>query len=124
MPVCHSLGTSPKYGPTSRLRSKRFGSSSVRMNAVVVNAPTNELEFLLIHPIGKKHEALLLTKCKPSILNGALIVLGLKPGKNASFVPKKPPPTEAQIKAGVDPMVLVPPSHGIAVKHSSIRFDC
>jgi hypothetical protein len=77
---------------------------------VVVNAPTNDLEFLLIHRIGKTHEALLLTQAKPSIINVGLIMIGLKKGQNASFKKKEPQPTEEQLKAGADPFILVPPS--------------
>ena len=78
----------------------------------VVNRPTNDLEFLLIHKQGKAHEALLVTDCKPSILNAGLLALGVKVGKNASFKKKDPMPSEEELRAGADPYILVPPSGG------------
>jgi hypothetical protein len=79
---------------------------------VVVNRPTNDLEFLLIHRQGKTHEALLVTECSPSILNTGLMALGVPAGKNASFKKKDPMPSEDELRAGVDPYILVPPSGG------------
>jgi len=78
----------------------------------VVNRPTNDLEFLLIHRQGKSHEALLVTECKPSVLNTGLLALGVKPGKNASFKKKDPMPSEEELRAGADPYILVPPAGG------------
>ena len=78
----------------------------------VVNRPTNDLEFLLIHRQGKTHEALLVTECSPSILNTGLMALGVPAGKNASFKKKDPMPSEAELRAGADPYILVPPSGG------------
>jgi hypothetical protein len=77
---------------------------------VVLNSPTNDLEFLLIHRIGKTHEALLVTEAKPSVINSGLLLLGLKPGQNASFKKKEPQPSEAELRKGADPFVIVPPS--------------
>jgi hypothetical protein len=79
---------------------------------VVVNRPTNDLEFLLIHRQGKAHEALLVTECTPSILNSGLMALGVPMGKNASFKKKDPMPSEDELRAGADPYILVPPSGG------------
>ena len=88
-----------------------LGKRTLTMPAVV-NRPTNDLEFLLIHKQGKSHEALLVTDCKPSILNTGLLALGVKVGKNASFKKKDPMPSEDELRAGADPYILVPPSGG------------
>ena len=70
---------------------------------VVMNAPPDPIEYLLIHRKGKKHEAMFYTHSKPSVLNGALLLLGLQPGQNASYKEKDPPPTLEEVEAGVDP---------------------
>lgn len=76
----------------------------------VINAPENDLEFLLVHRIGKTHEALLVTNAKPSVIQSGLMALGLAKGKNASFKKKVPAPTEEELKKGVPEFVVVPPS--------------
>lgn len=75
----------------------------------VVNQPQDPIEYLLIHRKGKRHEAMFVTKSKPSVLNAALLMLGLKPGKNASYVEKNPPPTLEEVQNGADPIVVTPP---------------
>lgn len=76
----------------------------------VVNQSQDPVEYLLVHRRGKRHEAMFWTPSKPSVINAALLMLGLEPGKNASFVEKDPPPTLEQIEAGADPIVITPPS--------------
>jgi hypothetical protein len=76
----------------------------------VVNTPQDPVEYLLIHRKGKRHEAVFVTRSKPSVLNAALMMLGLQPGKNATYVEKNPPPTLEQIQAGEDPIVVTPPN--------------
>lgn len=75
----------------------------------VVNDPRDPIEYLLVHKRGKRHEAVFWTASKPSVLNAALLMLGLQPGKNATYVEKDPPPTLEQIEAGADPVVVTPP---------------
>ncbi len=75
----------------------------------VVNAPPDPIEYLLIHRKGKKHEAMFFTESKPSVLNSALLLVGLVPGKNASYREKDPPPTLEEIEKGADPIVITPP---------------
>ena len=75
----------------------------------VVNAPPDPIEYLLIHRKGKKHEAMFFTESKPSVLNSALLLLGLVPGKNASYKEKVPPPSLEEIEKGADPIVITPP---------------
>lgn len=75
----------------------------------VVNQPQDPIEYLLIHKKGKRHEAIFVTKSKPSVLNAALLMLGLQPGKNATVTEKTPMPTLEEVQAGVDPLIVTPP---------------
>lgn len=77
---------------------------------VVVNRARNDLEYLLIYPTGKKHEALLITESKPSVIKAGLQAIGMVPGKNADFKKKDPMPSEAEIAKGAEPYDFVPPS--------------
>jgi len=43
------------------------------------------LEYLLVGPNGAMHESLLLTPVRPSLLNAALLLTGVEPGRNAHF---------------------------------------
>ncbi len=74
-----------------------------------VNHPQDPIEYLLIYKKGKRHEAVFITTSKPSVLNAALLMLGLQPGKNASYVEKNPPPSLEEIEKGADPIVVTPP---------------
>lgn len=76
----------------------------------VVNQPPDPIEYLLIHRRGKMHEAMFFTQSKPSVLNAALLMLGMQPGKNASYEEKTPPPTLEEIEKGADPIIVHPPS--------------
>jgi len=57
--------------------------------AGIVSAPAtvrikNELlEYVLVGPRGAAHESLFLTEVRPSLLNAALLLLGVEPGQNA-----------------------------------------
>lgn len=73
-----------------------------------VNEPQDPIEYLLIHRKGKRHEALFWTMSKPSVLNAALLMIGLEQGKNASVVDKDPPPTPEEIEKGAEMSVVTP----------------
>jgi hypothetical protein len=75
----------------------------------VVNQPQDPIEYVLIHKRGKRHEALFMTRSKPSVLNAALLMLGLQPGQNATATEKQPPPTLEEIEKGADPLIVTPP---------------
>ena len=47
---------------------------------VTFNRLGDPLEYAVIHRRGKTHEALLFIESKPSILNSALLAVGLVPG--------------------------------------------
>ena len=77
--------------------------------AAFMNEPPDPIEYLLIHRHGKRHEAMFVTKSKPSILNAALLLLGLQPGKNATYKDREPAPTPEEMEKGVDPLIVTPP---------------
>ncbi|MBM4062748.1 MAG: hypothetical protein FJ265_16885 [Planctomycetes bacterium] len=74
-----------------------------------VNRPEDLLEYLLIHRRGKRHEAMFYTKCKPSLLNGALLLLGLQPGRNAKAEEIVPAPSIEEIEKGAETVKVTPP---------------
>ncbi|MEZ5964731.1 MAG: YdjY domain-containing protein [Planctomycetota bacterium] len=75
-----------------------------------VSRPADLLEYVLITRVGKAHEALLVTEASPSVLNAALLALGLTPGTNVTYKEKDPPPSEEEVRAGVDWLVITPPT--------------
>ncbi len=75
----------------------------------VVNEPQDPLEYLLIHRKGKKHEAMFYTKSKPSVLNAALLMLGMQPGQNAKAEEIKPAPSIEEIEKGAETVKVTPP---------------
>lgn len=50
---------------------------------VTVQIKHDLLEYLLVSPNGAAHESLFLTRARPSLLNAALLLLGVEPGRNA-----------------------------------------
>ena len=74
-----------------------------------MSRPIDLLEYVLITRQGKSHEALLVVEAQPSILNAALLALGLTPGKNVSFKEKDPLPSEEEVRSGVDWLIITPP---------------
>lgn len=75
----------------------------------VMNDPPDPVEYLLISQRGKKHESVFVTKVRPSVLNGALLLLGLKQGTNVTYKDKVPPPSIEEIEQGADPFEVTPP---------------
>ncbi|MBL8859655.1 MAG: hypothetical protein JNL28_14200 [Planctomycetes bacterium] len=67
------------------------------------------LEYLLVNPHGQTHESMFVTEVVPSVLNVALLALGVKPGRNTSWVAREPAPSPEEIKDGVSPYTVVPP---------------
>ena len=76
---------------------------------VVVNYPQDPFEYLLIHKRGKRHEAVFYTETQPSVLNGALLLLGLERGKNASVRPVEPMPTMEEVENGAETVIITEP---------------
>jgi hypothetical protein len=75
-----------------------------------MSRPIDLLEYVLITRQGKAHEALLTVEVQPSILNAALLALGLTPGTNVQFKEKDPPPSEEEVRNGVDWLIITPPA--------------
>ena len=72
---------------------------------------TNDyLEYLLVARHGAVHESMFVTDVDAELLNTALLALGVSPGRNASWAPKDPAPGEEEIRQGVSPYVVEPPS--------------
>jgi hypothetical protein len=69
------------------------------------------LEYLLVGPAGASHESVFQTDVVPSVLNTALLLLGVDPGKarNAAWVAKDPAPTEEEMRAGAHPFDVTLP---------------
>jgi hypothetical protein len=61
------------------------------------------LEYVLVAPGGAAHEALFQTDVQPSLLNTALLALGVEPGANATWERIDPPPTLEERRAGKKP---------------------
>ena len=53
------------------------------------------LEYLLVGPNGAMHESLFLTQVRPSLLNAALLLLGVEPGRNAHWEERAGPGRES-----------------------------
>ena len=71
------------------------------------------LEYLVVGSAGAAHEALLSTEVTPSLLNTALVTLGVEPGQNAQWVELDPPPGPDEVAAGAPTHEVIPP-HGDA----------
>lgn len=67
------------------------------------------LEYLLVNGRGAAHESAFVTNVVPSLLNGALLALGAQPGRNATWVPREPPPTPDEQRAGIRPWEVKAP---------------
>ncbi len=71
------------------------------------------LEYLLVGSAGATHESMFSTHIRPSVLNTALLALGVAPGRNAKWQAREPRPSEAEMRAGVTPYeVTVPEGDG------------
>ena len=67
------------------------------------------LEYVAIGANGKKHEGLVMLRCRGSSLNAALLALGLEPGKNVDYEEIVPRPTREEYEAGAPLNRVFPP---------------
>ena len=67
------------------------------------------LEYLVVGPAGAAHEALLSTDVTPSLLNTALVALGVEPGENAKWVEVDPQPMADELAAGAATHEVIAP---------------
>jgi CubicO group peptidase (beta-lactamase class C family) len=68
------------------------------------------IEYLVVTERGRTHEALLLVKASPSLVDACLRALGAAPGSPMHFAPREPPPSREELEAGATPWVVVPPA--------------
>ena len=72
------------------------------------------LEYLLVGPAGAVHESMFSTAVPASVINTALLSLGLHSGTNASWHPRDPRPTEDEMRQGIAPYeVTLPEGDGL-----------
>jgi len=67
------------------------------------------LEYLLVGPNGATHESLFLTQVKPSLLNAALLLLGVEPGRNARWEEQASVSAEDEHEQGRPRRTVYPP---------------
>lgn len=67
------------------------------------------LEYLLVNPHGAVHESLFVTPVGARELNTALLLLGAKPGENATWIKRDPAPTLEEMRAGAKAWDVAPP---------------
>ncbi|MBK9384977.1 MAG: hypothetical protein IPN34_09190 [Planctomycetes bacterium] len=81
-----------------------------------IGSPRMPLEFLLVNDRGAEHESLLVTGARPSAITTAVHLLGLKPGRNVSWVEREPFPTEDEVRSGARTHdILAPEGDGLFV---------
>ncbi|HEX5011165.1 MAG TPA: serine hydrolase [Planctomycetota bacterium] len=66
------------------------------------------VEYLVVTERGRTHEALILVRAQPALVDACLRALGLAPGSSMHSTPKEPPPTAEELAAGADPWEVVP----------------
>jgi hypothetical protein len=67
------------------------------------------IEYVAIGPQGKRHEGLVTLECLGSTLKAALMVIGVKEGKNVDFKPVVPMPSEEEVRKGAPTVTIVEP---------------
>lgn len=72
---------------------------------------TNELlEYLVVGPRGAAHESMFVVEAMPSLVNAALLALGVERGSNAKWSPVEPPPSQEERRKGAPVYDVTPPS--------------
>lgn len=79
------------------------------------------LEYLLTSPQGASHEAMFLTEVSPDGITAAMLALGVSQGTNVEYVPKDPPPTREEVRAGVTTHDVVLPAGGATYLYGAWR---
>lgn len=81
----------PQEGPAELRKALEQEGLVLDLEAGVLSVPAavlikNELlEYLLVGPNGAMHESLFLTRVRPSLLNAALLLCDVEPGRNARW---------------------------------------
>jgi hypothetical protein len=76
---------------------------------VTIDVRDDLLEYLLVNPKGAAHESMFTTNVVPSLLQTALLALGVERGKNALWKARVPAPTAEEMRAGVQLYTVEPP---------------
>lgn len=79
------------------------------------------LEYLLTSPQGASHEALFLTDVPADGITAAMLAIGVQQGTNVEYVPKDPPPTREEVRAGARTHDVVLPSGGETYLYAAWR---
>ena len=103
--------------PILNLLQEAFREQGIRLDveaqicAVPANICIREdlLEYLVVGPSGASHEALLSTQVRPSLLNTALVALGVDLGENAQWIEASPQPSAEEVAAGAATHEVIPP---------------
>jgi hypothetical protein len=103
------LETFKKEGISLDKEKKRIDvKGAIVRDARSANYP---IEYVVVSDGGNTHEALILIKATPSVLNAALLSLGLNPGKTISSRLKDPPPSKEDVDSGKEsPYEIIPPT--------------
>jgi len=81
------------------------------------------LEYVLVADFGAAHESLLATDVSATLVNAALVTLGVQPGQNVEWVEKDPPPTPEEVRDGVPAWDVVPPRGDELVMYCAWKED-
>jgi|GEM_PF-181428 len=68
------------------------------------------IEYLVVTERGRTHEALVLVRAQPALVDACLRALGLAPGSPMHFAPREPPPSAEELAGGALPWEVVAPS--------------
>jgi CubicO group peptidase (beta-lactamase class C family) len=66
------------------------------------------VEYLVVTERGRTHEALVLVRAQPALVDACLRALGAAPGSPMHSASKEPPPTAEELAAGASPWEVVP----------------
>jgi hypothetical protein len=111
-------GSKPASAPPAAADlAKAFAAQGIHLDVdhgvcairATVDIREDLLEYLLVNPRGAAHESAFVTDVVPSQLNVALLALGLKPGRNATWELRDPAPTPEEMRAGQSAYAVKPP---------------
>ncbi|MEM9802960.1 MAG: YdjY domain-containing protein [Planctomycetota bacterium] len=97
------------FGAAGILVDRDAGALALPVRVEILN---ELLEYLLVGPLGAAHESLFVTDVDPSVLQTAILTLGVEPGTNVDYVPLDPPPTREEVRAGARTHEVVLPRGG------------
>lgn len=81
------------------------------------------IEYLVVNELGNRHEAIVLIRAMPSVLDSCLQALGLRPGAPTELEEKDPLPSEDDLQNGVTSPWWVDAGHGPLVDIDVLWVD-